>query len=97
VSLEVFGGYARLTSRRVRGTPGNRSRCHSDTGGEDSGIADKSIGVDDQLSCVLQKFARDVKDGCKIVVNCSGRGDKDVNTAARYLKEMQDPAKGDKM
>eukprot|EP00884_Botryococcus_braunii_P019190 jgi/Botrbrau1/5955/Bobra.0366s0125.1 len=41
----------------------------------------------------LEKFARDVKDGCKIVVNCSGRGDKDVNTAARYLKELQDPVK----
>ena len=26
--------------------------------------------------------------GAKVVVNCSGRGDKDVNTAAKFLPEM---------
>ena len=33
----------------------------------------------------LEKLAPSMPEGSRIVVNCSGRGDKDVNTAAKFL------------
>lgn len=33
----------------------------------------------------LEKLAPTLKDGTTVVINCSGRGDKDVNTAIKYL------------
>lgn len=35
--------------------------------------------------CYVQTLTKDVKPGAKIVVNLSGRGDKDVNTAMEYF------------
>lgn len=35
----------------------------------------------------VQKLCPTLSDGTRIVVNLSGRGDKDVNTAAKYLEE----------
>lgn len=37
---------------------------------------------------VLQKLCPTLADGTKVVLNLSGRGDKDVNTAAKYLSSM---------
>ena len=34
----------------------------------------------------LEKLCPTLPDGTKVVLNCSGRGDKDVNTAINYLK-----------
>ena len=34
----------------------------------------------------LDKLCPTLPDGCKVVVNCSGRGDKDVNSVAKYIK-----------
>lgn len=39
----------------------------------------------------VQILTKGLKSGSKVVVNCSGRGDKDVHTAARYLQELQEP------
>jgi tryptophan synthase beta chain len=33
----------------------------------------------------LEKLAPTLADGTRVVINCSGRGDKDVNTAIKYL------------
>ena len=35
----------------------------------------------------VQKLCPTLPDGTRIVINLSGRGDKDVNTAAKYLEE----------
>jgi tryptophan synthase beta chain len=35
----------------------------------------------------LDKLCPTVKNGTRIVINCSGRGDKDVNNAIKYLPE----------
>ena len=32
-----------------------------------------------------QKLCPTLADGTTVVINCSGRGDKDVNTAAKFL------------
>ena len=37
------------------------------------------------LAVFVQKLCPTLPGGTKIVVNLSGRGDKDVNTAAKYL------------
>ena len=34
----------------------------------------------------LEKLCPTLRDGTKVVVNCSGRGDKDVQTAIKHLK-----------
>jgi tryptophan synthase beta chain len=34
----------------------------------------------------LEKLCPTLPNGTKVVVNCSGRGDKDVQTAIKYLK-----------
>lgn len=34
----------------------------------------------------LENLSPALPDGAKVVVNCSGRGDKDVQTAIKYLK-----------
>ena len=34
----------------------------------------------------LEKLCPTLPNGAKVVVNCSGRGDKDVQTALKYLK-----------
>lgn len=34
----------------------------------------------------LEKLCPTLPEGTKVVLNCSGRGDKDVNTAINYLK-----------
>ncbi len=34
---------------------------------------------------ILQELTKDVPEGTRIVVCCSGRGDKDVNAAMRYF------------
>ncbi|XP_002966571.2 tryptophan synthase beta chain 1 [Selaginella moellendorffii] len=34
----------------------------------------------------LETLCPTLEDGCKVVVNCSGRGDKDVQSAIKYLK-----------
>lgn len=34
----------------------------------------------------LEKLCPTLPNGTKVVLNCSGRGDKDVNTAIKYLK-----------
>jgi tryptophan synthase beta chain len=33
----------------------------------------------------LEKLCPTLADGVRVVVNCSGRGDKDVHTASKYL------------
>lgn len=33
----------------------------------------------------LEKLCPTLPDGVRVVVNCSGRGDKDVHTASKYL------------
>lgn len=33
----------------------------------------------------LEKLAPTLKDGTRVVINCSGRGDKDVNSVIKYL------------
>lgn len=33
----------------------------------------------------LETLCPTLPDGCKVVINCSGRGDKDVQTAIKYL------------
>jgi tryptophan synthase beta subunit len=35
--------------------------------------------------CSLQELCPTLPDGCKVVLNCSGRGDKDVNTVIKAL------------
>jgi tryptophan synthase beta subunit len=37
------------------------------------------------LFCQLQKLCPTLADGTKVVLNCSGRGDKDVNTVIKAL------------
>lgn len=34
----------------------------------------------------LERLCPTLPDGAKVVVSCSGRGDKDVQTAAKYLQ-----------
>lgn len=33
----------------------------------------------------LEKLCPTLEDGTKVVINCSGRGDKDVQSAAKYI------------
>ena len=33
----------------------------------------------------LEKLCPTLPDQCKVVINCSGRGDKDVQSVAKYL------------
>lgn len=36
---------------------------------------------------LFQALCPKLEDGARVVINLSGRGDKDVNTAAKYLQE----------
>ena len=44
----------------------------------------------------LEKLCPQLEDGTNVVLNCSGRGDKDVNTAIEYFNK-RDQAKLEKM
>lgn len=35
----------------------------------------------------LETLCPTLADGTRVVINCSGRGDKDVNNAMKYIKE----------
>lgn len=37
------------------------------------------------VDVMVQRLCPTLPDGTKVVINLSGRGDKDVNTAAKYL------------
>jgi tryptophan synthase beta chain len=39
-----------------------------------------------------QTLCPTLPDGCKVVLNCSGRGDKDVNTVIKALGMQPHPA-----
>lgn len=36
----------------------------------------------------LAKLCPTLKDGTRVVINCSGRGDKDVNNAMKYINNL---------